>query len=55
VLTKRGWIVLVVIPAFILVSLVPYSTRDVCYLCKGGNFLVYGSCTKMIDEVIGDN
>jgi hypothetical protein len=55
VLTVRGWIVLVIIPALILVSLFTYATRDVCYVGKGGNWLGYGSCTKMIDEVTGEN
>jgi hypothetical protein len=53
-LTRRGWIVLVIIPVLILVSLFTYATRDVCYVGEGGNFLGYGSCTKMINEVIGD-
>jgi hypothetical protein len=54
-LTRRGWIVLVIVPALILVSLFTYATREVCYVGKGGNWLGYGSCTKMIDEVIGEN
>jgi hypothetical protein len=53
-LTVRGWIVLVVIPVLILVSLFTYATRDVCYVGESGNFLGYGSCTEMIDKVIGD-
>jgi len=54
-LTTRGWIVLIIVPALILVSLFTYATRDVCYVGKGGNWLGYGSCTTMIDEVIGEN
>ena len=54
-LTTRGWIVLVIIPVFILVSLFTYATRDVCYVGKSGNLLGYGSCMKMIDNVIGEN
>jgi hypothetical protein len=53
-LTRRGWIVLVIIPVLIVVSLFTYATRDVCYVGEGGNFLGYGSCTKMINEMIGD-
>lgn len=53
-LTTRGWIVLVIVPVLILISLFTYATRDLCYVGKSGNFLGYGSCTKMIDEVIGD-
>ena len=54
-LTTRGWIVLVIVPVLILISLFTYATRDLCYVGKSGNLLGYGSCTKMIDEVIGDN
>lgn len=54
-LTRRGWIVLVILPVIILVSLFSYATRDICYVGKGGNVLGYGSCTKMIDNVIGEN
>jgi len=54
-LTTRGWIVLVIIPVFILVSLFTYATRDVCYVGKGGNLLGYGSCMKMIDNVTGES
>jgi hypothetical protein len=54
-LTTRGWIVLVIVPVLILISLFTYATRDLCYVGKGGNALGYGSCTKMIDEMIGEN
>ena len=36
----------------LLISLFTYATRDTCYVGQGGNALGYGSCTKMIDEVI---
>ena len=51
-LTTRGWIVLVIVPVLILISLFTYATRDICYVGKGGNLLGYGSCMKMIDQVI---
>lgn len=38
--------------AILLASLFTYATRDTCYVGEGGNALGYGSCTKMIDEVI---
>lgn len=39
--------------AILLVALFTYATRDTCYVGKSGNLLGYGSCAKMIDEVIG--
>ena len=36
----------------LLISLFTYATRDTCYVGDGGNALGYGSCMKMIDEVI---
>ena len=51
-LTKRGWIVLVVIPAIVATLFLTWATRDVCYVGEGGNFLGYGSCTQMIDDAI---
>ena len=53
-LTRRGWIVLVIIPATLLLLLMSYITRDVCYVGDKpyANFLGYGSCQKMIDEVV---
>ena len=54
-LNKRGWIVLVIIPAIVATLFLTWATRDVCYVGEGGNFLGYGSCTQMIDEVIGGN
>jgi hypothetical protein len=45
-LTTRGWIVLVIIPAFLALIGFTYLTRDVCWVGNG-----YGSCTKLIDEV----
>jgi len=51
-LTRRGWIVLVVIPAIVATLFVTWATRDVCYVGENGNFLGYGSCNDMIDRVI---
>lgn len=52
-LTRRGWIVLVIIPSLLLLLLMSYITRDVCYVGDKpyANALGYGSCQKMIDEV----
>jgi hypothetical protein len=52
-LTRRGWIVLVIIPAILLGLLFSYVTRDVCYVgTEHGNALGYGSCMEQIDRVI---
>ena len=50
-LTRRGWIVLWTL-VILLASLFTYATRDVCYVGEKGNALGYGSCSKMLDEVI---
>lgn len=44
--------VAVIVGALVL-SLFTYATRDTCYVGSEGNFLGYGSCLKMIDEVTG--
>jgi hypothetical protein len=36
-------------------ALFTYATRDTCYVGEGGNAFGYGSCSKMIDDVIGAN
>lgn len=52
-LNKRGIIVMWVL-AFIIVGAFTYLTRDICYVGNmEGNTLGYGSCSKMIDMVIG--
>lgn len=52
-LTRRGWIVCVIIPGVLLMLLFSYATRDVCYVGNmPGNHFGYGSCSKMIDLVI---
>lgn len=51
-LNKRGVIVMWTL-AILIVSLFTYATRDICYVGNmEGNFIGYGSCTKMIDEAI---
>lgn len=52
-LNKRGVIVMWTL-AILIVSLFIYATRDICYVGNlEGNTLGYGSCSKMIDEVLG--
>jgi len=52
-LTRRGWIVLVVIPAIVLGLLFSYVTRDVCYVgLEHGNAFGYGSCMEQIERVV---
>lgn len=53
VLTRRGWIVLVIIPAILVALLFGYATRDTCWVgTEHGNLLGYGSCSQWIDRVI---
>jgi hypothetical protein len=57
-LTRRGWIVLVIIPAILLMLLLANLTHDICYVGTDkpyANFIGYGSCEKMIDDVLGVN
>jgi hypothetical protein len=52
-LTTRGWIVLVIVPIILIVSLFTYATRDTCYVgTEYGNVLGYGSCIDMIDREV---
>jgi len=54
-LTRRGWVVLVIIPTLLLGLLFTYATRDVCYVGTDkpyANSFGYGSCLKNIDEAI---
>jgi len=53
-LTRRGWIVLVIIPAILITILMSWATRDVCYVGDKpyANSLGYGSCQKLIDEAV---
>lgn len=48
-LTRRGWVVLVVIPVILLGTLLGYATKDICYVgVQHGNAIGYGSC-KILD------
>jgi len=49
-LTRRGWIVLVIIPAILALVAFTYLTRDVCWKEDGTG---YGSCSLMIDKELG--
>ena len=52
-LTRRGWIVLVILPLIMFALLFGYATHDVCYVGQpDGNMFGYGSCSTMIDKVI---
>jgi len=52
-LTRRGWIVLVIIPSILIALLFSYVTRDVCYVgTEYGNAFGYGSCSKWIDQIV---
>lgn len=52
-LNKRGVIVMWIL-GILIASLFTYLTRDICYVGNlEGNVLGYGSCSKMIDVVIG--
>ena len=52
-LTKRGVIVMWVLVILIVLGFT-YLTRDVCYVGNmPGNILGYGSCSKMLDLVVG--
>jgi hypothetical protein len=53
-ITRRGWTVIWILVLIIGISF-GYATRDICYVGEKGNFLGYGSCSKMIDDVIGGN
>jgi hypothetical protein len=52
-LTRRGWIILVVIPTIVIGLLFAYVTRDVCYVgSEHGNAFGYGSCMEQIERVV---
>lgn len=51
---RRRFVAFVVIPAIILGLLISYVTRDLCYVgTEHGNAFGYGSCSAMIDRVVG--
>jgi hypothetical protein len=52
---RRRFVAFGVIPAVALGLLISYATRDLCYVgSEHGNALGYGSCSEMIDRVIGE-
>jgi hypothetical protein len=52
---RRRFVAFVLIPAVVLGLLLTYATRDLCYVgAEHGNALGYGSCSAMIDRVIGE-
>ena len=49
----RRRVVFVVVVAVIAIAFT-YATRDICYVGNmEGNVLGYGSCSKMLDLVVG--
>ncbi len=51
-ITTRGWLVIwLMVLAFTIWFTA--ATADVCYVGEQGNFLGYGSCSAMIDSVVG--
>jgi hypothetical protein len=51
-ITTRGWFV-IWLAVLALTIWFTKATADVCYVGDQGNWLGYGSCTSMIDNVIG--
>ena len=51
-ITTRGWLVIwLMVLAFTIWFTA--ATADVCYVGEQGNWLGYGSCSAMIDGVVG--
>ena len=51
-ITTRGWLVIwLMVLAFTIWFTA--ATADVCYVGAQGNWLGYGSCSAMIDSVVG--
>jgi hypothetical protein len=51
-ITRRGWLVIwLLVLAFTIWF--TNATADICYVGDQGNWLGYGSCTEMIDGVVG--
>jgi len=51
-ITTRGWLVIwLMVLAFTIWFTA--ATADVCYVGEQGNWLGYGSCSAMIDSVVG--
>ena len=52
---RRRFVAFVLVPAVVLGLLIGYATRDLCYVGpEHGNAIGYGSCSAMIDRVIGE-
>jgi hypothetical protein len=51
-ITTRGWFV-IWLAVLVFTIWFTKATADVCYVGDQGNWLGYGSCTSMIDNVIG--
>jgi membrane associated rhomboid family serine protease len=51
---RRRFIVFVIIPVLIALVAFTYVTRDTCYVGAEGNMFGYGSCSQMIDRIIGE-
>ena len=51
-ITTRGWLVIWLLVLALTIWFTK-ATADVCYVGEQGNFLGYGSCSAMIDSVVG--
>jgi hypothetical protein len=51
-ITTRGWLV-IWLAVLALTIWFTTATADVCYVGDQGNWLGYGSCSAMIDGVVG--
>jgi len=51
-ITTRGWLV-IWLAVLALTIWFTTATADVCYVGAQGNWLGYGSCSAMIDSVVG--
>ena len=51
-ITTRGWLV-IWLAVLALTIWFTTATADVCYVGEQGNWLGYGSCSAMIDSVVG--
>ena len=51
-ITTRGWLVIWLMVLALTIWFTT-ATADVCYVGEQGNWLGYGSCSAMIDGVVG--
>ena len=51
-ITTRGWLVIWLLVLALTIWFTT-ATADVCYVGEQGNWLGYGSCSAMIDSVVG--